>query len=346
MVRFIDTLNTLAEETHRVLNACRCEEDLNKLRLSLLGKKGKLTLQLKELSKLPADERAHRGRLLNETVQSVRTALDEKQHWFRENALAERLRSEAIDTSLPAEENTCGGWHPISRVRCRIEAIFARAGYETIVGPEIESDYYNFEALNFPPMHPARTLHDTFYFADKQLLRTHTSPGQIRAMETRKPPFRIICPGKTYRCDYDATHSPMFHQVEGMVIDKGISFADLKGTLQMFVNVFFGHKVRLRFRASYFPFTEPSAEVDILRESVALGTDNKKTEVSAKERWLEILGCGMVHPNVLKAGGLDPNIYSGFAFGLGVERMAMLSLGINDIRLFYENDMRFLNFFV
>ena len=320
---------------------CQHPDDLRHLRVALLGKKGQLTVRLRSLRDLPKEQRAQQGKELNLLLKSVRAALDEKEQIFQQSSLRQQTEAERIDPSLPASGDPYGGWHPISRVRQRIEEIFARAGYETILGPEIESDYYNFEALNFPPLHPARTLHDTFYFADNHLLRTHTSPGQIRAMETRKPPIQVICPGKTYRCDYDATHTPMFHQVEGLVVDEGISFADLKGTLQFFVNAFFHSKVQLRFRTSYFPFTEPSAEVDILWDSVATGANAKM-----KGQWLEILGCGMVHPNVLRAGGVDAAKYTGFAFGMGVERMAMLSFGIEDIRLFYENDLRFLRCFI
>ena len=337
----MQSIEALTKEMLGAVAKCQHPEDLRNLRVALLGKKGKLTARLRDLANLPKDQRAQQGARLNTLVKSVRAALDAKQEAFQQRALEQEMRREAIDSSLPAQGPAYGGWHPVSRVRQRIEQIFARAGYETILGPEIESDYYNFEALNFPPLHPARTLHDTFYFEDNLLLRTHTSPGQIRAMEDRKPPIQVICPGKTYRCDYDATHTPMFHQVEGLVVDKGISFADLKGTLQFFVNAFFGGEVKLRFRASYFPFTEPSAEVDILWDSVATDRNAKM-----KGKWLEILGCGMVHPNVLRAGGVDAAEYSGFAFGMGVERMAMLAFGIEDIRLFYENDLRFLRCFV
>lgn len=310
------------------------ESQLEAVRLAYFGKKGVLSRRLQEIGKLSVEHRAQTGAKLNQLRQESQQLLLDKKEKLAVERWNQELESRSIDASLPARGKDYGGWHPVSQIRSRIEDIFRQAGYDTVIGPEIESDYYNFEALNFPPGHPARDMHDTFYFDDGKLLRTHTSPSQIRSMETSKPPIRIICPGKTFRCDHDATHSPMFHQVEGLVIDKAISFADLKGTLQAFVNAFFGEEVKLRFRASYFPFTEPSAEVDILRP----GKRGKE--------WLEILGCGMVHPNVLKEGGINPDRYSGFAFGMGIERMAMLYFGIDDLRLFYENDLRFLRQFV
>lgn len=326
-------IERLAQEISDALQKATDEHSLEKLKTTYLGKKGSLTALLKQLSSLPPDGRMAIGTRLNSIKNNTRQAINDKLCQFKQSAQNQALLNDVTDISLPHYETRYGSWHPVSRVRRLVEDIFRQAGYETVLGPEKENDYYNFQALNFPPLHPARTLHDTFYFSDNELLRTHTSTGQIRAMETRKPPIRIICPGKTYRCDYDATHTPMFHQLEGMLIDKGVSFSDLKGTLQEFINAFFGRKIRLRFRASYFPFTEPSAEVDLL-------WDEKN------EKWLEILGCGMVHPNVLSYGGINSNEYSGFAFGLGIERMAMLYYGINDLRSFYENDLRFLNQFV
>ena len=310
------------------------EAQLEAARLTYFGKRGIVSRLLQEIGRLPIEHRAQAGARLNQLRQDSQQLLLAKKEKLVIEKWNRDLASQSIDVSLPAKGKNHGGWHPISQIRYLIEDIFRQAGYDTVIGPEIESDYYNFEALNFPPNHPARDMHDTFYFDDGRLLRTHTSPTQLRAMEHSRPPIRIICPGKTFRCDHDATHSPMFHQVEGLVIDETISFADLKGSLQEFVNAFFGKEVKLRFRASYFPFTEPSAEVDMLH----LGKKGKE--------WLEILGCGMVHPNVLREGGINPQRYSGFAFGMGIERMAMLYFGIDDLRLFYENDMRFLRQFV
>ena len=326
-----------AEQLKNSINQADNEEALQQVRTAYLGKKGKLTELLKELGKLNPEERSKQGAALNELKLQATQDINNKSATLRQQEMDAEMLNDTTDITLPKYARERGSWHPISTVRRRIEGIFNSAGYETVLGPEVENDYYNFEALNFPPLHPARSLHDTFYFGDGRLLRTHTSTGQIRAMEVKEPPLRIICPGKTYRCDYDATHSPMFHQVEGMVIDTDIRFTDLKGTLQQFINAFFGREMQLRFRASYFPFTEPSAEVDLLWEI--------KTEGKQTTKWLEILGCGMVHPNVLKSGNLDPEKYNGFAFGLGIERMAMLYYGIDDLRLFYENDIRFLSQF-
>jgi len=327
-------ITKLRKELLAAITNAEDESQLEAVRLAYFGKKGILSRLLQEIGKLPVENRAQTGAKLNELRQESQQLLLDKKEKLVIEKWNQDLASQSIDVSLPAKGKNYGSWHPISQIRCRIEEIFRQAGYDTVIGPEIEDDYYNFEALNFPPGHPARDMHDTFYFEDGRLLRTHTSPTQIRAMEHGRPPIRMICPGKTFRCDHDATHSPMFHQVEGLVIDETISFADLKGTLQAFVNAFFGEEVKLRFRASYFPFTEPSAEVDMLH----FGKKGKE--------WLEILGCGMVHPNVLREGGIDPNKYSGFAFGMGIERMAMLYFGIDDLRLFYENDMRFLRQFV
>lgn len=332
-------IRSLADEIFTAIERAENERQLEAMRLKYFGKKGILSRLLKDIGNLAAAQRAQRGAELNKLTREARQSLVNKKTELANLRMEESLRADTVDLSLPAQGRKYGGWHPVSRIRRRIENIFHQAGYDTVLGPEMESDYYNFEALNFPLNHPARDMHDTFYFGDGRLLRTHTSPGQIRAMEISKPPIRVICPGKTFRCDHDATHTPMFNQVEGLVVDKGMSFADLKGTLQTFVNAFFGKGVQLRFRASYFPFTEPSAEVDILWSSSA-------TEKSGQDKWLEILGCGMVHPNVLRIGGVDPAEYSGFAFGMGIERMTMCYFGIDDIRLFYENDLRFLHQFV
>ena len=259
----------------------------------------------------------------------------------RAAALSEKLASESIDVTLPGRGEHTGGLHPVTRTRQRIEDFFVRLGYDVAEGPEVEDDFHNFEALNIPGHHPARAMHDTFYFGDGRLLRTHTSSVQIHSMEKQAPPLRIICPGRVYRCDSDLTHTPMFHQVEGLLIDQDVSFADLKGVLQCFLREYFEKELNVRFRPSYFPFTEPSAEVDI--ECVIC--DGKGCRVCSHTGWLEVLGCGMVHPNVFAHTGVDAEQYSGFAFGMGVERLAMLRYGVNDLRLFFENDIKFLKQF-
>ncbi len=307
---------------------------LQSLRVSLLGKSGSITALLKGLGKLAADERKAAGAAINRGKTQVAHALDARREALQEAALEKRLASERIDVTLPGRDGGRGGLHPVMRALERIADIFERLGYQRAEGPEIEDDWHNFEALNFPPNHPARTMHDTFYFPDGRLLRTHTSPVQVRALKGRTPPVRIIAPGKVYRSDSDQTHSPMFHQIEGLLVDETSSFADLKGTLATFVRAFFERDFEMRFRPSYFPFTEPSAELDI-RWDTADGS----------ERWMEVLGCGMVHPNVLSHCGIDPERYTGFAFGIGVERFAMLRYGVNDLRAFFENDLRFLRQF-
>ena len=304
---------------------------LDALRVNLLGKKGVLTEQLKALGKLPADQRPAAGQAINRGKQAVQAALDERRAVLEEEALAAELKADAVDVTLAGRGLPVGGAHPVSRTRERIEAIFRGAGFDVASGPEIEDDFHNFTALNVPEDHPARAMHDTFYFADGRLLRTHTSPVQIRAMQSAGAPIRVIAPGRVYRCDSDMTHTPMFHQVEGLVIDRDVSFANLKSIMHQFVECFFERKVEMRFRPSYFPFTEPSAEMDILSDA---------------GRWLEIGGCGMVHPNVLAKVGIDPEEYTGYAFGMGVERLTMLRYGVNDLRQFFENDLQFLQQFV
>jgi phenylalanyl-tRNA synthetase alpha chain len=307
--------------------------DLNALdavRVTYFGKKGALTVRLKELSQLPADERPAAGQEINRAKQEIQQCISAKRETLESEALARQLVDDAVDVTLPGRGYGLGGRHPVSRAMSRIESIFRNAGFGVRSGPEIEDDYHNFTALNIPENHPARAEHDTFYFPGGMLLRTHTSPVQIRSMKEEGVPIRIIAPGRVYRCDSDQTHTPMFHQVEGLVIDRNISFANLKAVLHQFVENFFEHDAELRFRASYFPFTEPSAEVDILVE---------------KGKWLEILGCGMVHPNVLSNAGVDPEEFTGYAFGMGVERLAMLRYGINDLRTFFDNDLRFLRQF-
>lgn len=306
---------------------------LEQVRVDTLGKKGHVTELMKQLGGMDIEAKKAFGALVNQSKDLLQSAISERKALLEQQHLARMLASQAVDISLPARGLGVGNLHPITRVLERMEAIFASMGFEMATGPEIEDDYHNFEALNFPPHHPARTMHDTFYFGDGRLLRTHTSPVQIRAMKDRAPPIKVIAAGKVYRSDSDQTHSPMFHQVEGLYIAEGVSFADLKGMLTYFVRAFFERDFEMRFRPSYFPFTEPSAEVDIAWER------------DGKTSWLEVLGCGMVHPNVLKAGGIDPNRYSGFAFGLGVERFTMLRYGVNDLRAFFENDLRFLKQF-
>lgn len=303
-------------------------------RVALLGKNGTVTAELKALGKLAPEERKARGAEINRVKQRLQVAIAERRQVLQRAALDARLASERVDVTLPGRRGQRGGLHPVTRAMERMAGIFERLGYQRAEGPEIEDDWHNFEALNFPPQHPARAMHDTFYFGDGRLLRTHTSPVQVRSMNGRQPPIRIIAPGKVYRSDSDQTHSPMFHQIEGLLIDETSSFADLKGTLATFVRAFFERDFDMRFRPSFFPFTEPSAEVDIRWDAADGG-----------ERWLEVLGCGMVHPNVLENCGIDPERYTGFAFGLGVERFAMLRYGVEDLRAFFENDVRFLEQF-
>jgi len=314
---------------------------LDEIRVQYLGKKGLLTEQLKQLGKLPADARREAGQVINHAKQAVQKKLDARRTALQAAELEQRLAEEAIDVTLPGRGQSPGGLHPVTRTLQRIERLFAHIGFEVAEGPEIEDDYHNFEALNIPPHHPARAMHDTFYFDEHTVLRTHTSPVQIRVMETEKPPLRIIAPGRVYRCDSDLTHTPMFHQVEGLLVDEDVSFADLKGTLDDFLKNFFERDLGVRFRPSYFPFTEPSAEVDM--ECVICNGEGCR--VCSYSGWLEVLGCGMVHPKVFESAGIDSEKYTGFAFGMGVERLAMLRYGVNDLRLFFENDLRFLEQF-
>lgn len=337
----METLQSITDEALALVDRADSLPLLDQVRVDYLGKKGHLTAQLKSLGKLPADERPAAGAEINRAKQQVQDAINAKKQALEQAAINARLSSETIDITLPGRTNDSGGLHPVSQTLERISAIFKSAGFGVEEGPEIEDDFHNFEALNIPAHHPARAMHDTFYVDESHVLRTHTSPVQIRTMENRQPPIRIICPGRVYRCDSDVTHTPMFHQVEGLVVDKDVSFADLKGTVDQFLKAFFEADVAVRFRPSYFPFTEPSAEVDIQCTQCA----GAGCRVCKHTGWLEIMGCGMVHPNVLRASNVDANIYSGFAFGLGVERMAMLRFGINDLRLFFENDLSFLRQF-
>lgn len=315
--------------------------ELDQVRVQYVGKKGLITEQMKTLGALPAEERKEAGAHINRIRDQFTAALELRKSQLEAKALELRLASETIDVSLPGRGQRTGGLHPVTLTLRRITELFRRIGFDSVEGPEVEDDYHNFEALNIPASHPARAMHDTFYFDEHTLLRTHTSPVQVRIMESAEPPLRVIAPGRVYRCDSDLTHTPMFHQVEGFLVDKQVSFADLRGVLYEFLRLFFEKDVQVRFRPSYFPFTEPSAEVDI--ECVICGGSGCR--VCKQTGWLEVMGCGMIHPRVFEFVNIDSNIYSGFAFGLGVERMAMLRYGINDLRLFFENDLKFLRQF-
>ena len=314
---------------------------LEEVRVHLLGKKGQLTERLKSLGALPPSERPIAGQKINEAKAEIVAALEQRRATLEAAALDAALAAGRIDVSLPGRGQSSGTMHPVTRTRLRIERIFAQAGFEVAAGPEVEDDFHNFEALNIPRNHPARAMHDTFYFADGRLLRTHTSPVQIRALSVRPPPLAIIAPGRVYRNDSDMTHTPMFHQVEGLVVGEQVSFANLKSMLHSFVERFFERSLGMRLRPSYFPFTEPSAEVDI--ECVFCRGGGCR--VCKQTGWLEILGCGMVHPNVLGAVGIDAERWQGYAFGMGIERLAMLRYGVDDLRLFFENDLQFLKQF-
>ncbi len=314
---------------------------LDEVRVRWLGRKGTLTEQLKSLGSLPAAERPAAGALINHAKQQLSAAIEARAQELERARVERELAQGKIDVSLPGRGEATAGLHPITRTRLRIEEIFRRAGFSVAEGPEIEDDFHNFEALNIPADHPARAMHDTFYLKDGRLLRTHTSPVQIRAMLRAKPPLALIAPGRVYRCDSDVSHSPMFHQVEGLFVDEQVSFANLKAVLHRFMEAFFERDLAMRLRPSYFPFTEPSAEVDI---SCVL-CQGQGCRVCKHTGWLEVAGCGMVHPRVLQHGGIDPERYSGYAFGAGIERLAMLRYGVNDLRLFFENDLRFLHQF-
>ena len=303
---------------------------LDLVRVQYLGKQGELTARLKQLGALPKEERPAAGQAINAAKNQLTSAIEARKDALEAEQLSAALSEESIDVTLPGRGQRGGGLHPTTRTLQRVETFFRQAGFDVVEGPEVEDDYHNFEALNIPAHHPARAMHDTFYFPDGRVLRTHTSPVQIRVMKERKPPLRIIAPGRVYRCDSDQTHSPMFHQIEGLMVGEGVSFADLKGVLNDFLRSFFEQSdLQVRFRPSYFPFTEPSAEVDIM----------------GPNGWMEILGSGVVHPQVLENVGIDSERYTGFAFGMGAERLAMLRYGVNDLRLFFDNDVRFLEQF-
>jgi phenylalanyl-tRNA synthetase alpha chain len=326
----MQSLNELLEQAEAEISAAADLAALDAVRVQYLGKKGELTARLKALGSIPADERPGAGQDINKAKKNLQDGINARRDALQDAALAASLKADAIDVTLPGRGLGRGGRHPVSLAARRIEKIFREAGFGVRTGPEIEDDFHNFTALNIPESHPARAMHDTFYFPGGNLLRTHTSPVQIRSMVDEGVPIRIIAPGRVYRCDSDQTHTPMFHQVEGLVIDRNISFANLKAVLHQFVENFFERDARLRFRASYFPFTEPSAEADVEWEA---------------GRWLEILGCGMVHPNVLENAGINPEEFTGYAFGMGIERLAMLRYGVDDLRTFFENDLRFLRQF-
>jgi len=331
----VELVDDIVMQARAEIAECDELQLLDEIRVRYLGKKGKVTTLLKSLGGLEPEKRRGFGQAVNAAKVELADLMVVKKSRLESRRLAERLASERIDVTLPGRGEARGGLHPVTRAMQRIIELFARLGFEVATGPEVEDDHYNFEALNFPAHHPARAMHDTFYFGDGRLLRTHTSPVQIREMQKRGAPIRVIAPGKVFRSDYDQTHTPMFHQVEGLLVGEQVTMSDLKGILQEFVNAFFEASLDMRFRPSYFPFTEPSAEVDIAWD---MGD-------GSEPGWLEILGCGMVHPNVLKACDVDSEKYIGYAFGMGVERLAMLRYGVTDLRQFFENDLQFLRQF-
>jgi phenylalanyl-tRNA synthetase alpha chain len=323
-------LNAIISEAEEQINAAGDVNTLDAVRVDFMGKKGRMTELLKGLGKLSNEERPAAGQKINQAKQKIQQLIHARGGVLQTQELNQKLAGETIDVTLPGRAQSRGGLHPVTRTINRIESFFGELGFSVKTGPEVEDGFHNFDALNIPANHPARADHDTFYFNPDVMLRTQTSGVQIRTMEVEQPPLRIISPGRVYRNDYDQTHTPMFHQVEGLMVDKNVSFAELKGILHDFLNNFFEQDLQVRFRPSYFPFTEPSAEVDVM------GKNGK---------WLEVLGCGMVHPNVLKAVNIDPEVYTGFAFGMGVERLTMLRYEVNDLRAFFENDLRFLKQF-
>ena len=337
-----EKLAEIKAKAEEALSAAKTAEALEELRIKFLGKKGELTAVMKGMGALSPEERPRVGQLANEVRDFISKELDEQKSKLLAAAEKQKIKDETIDVTIPGTRQKKGGKHPLTRVLDDLKDIFIGMGFSIAEGPEVELDYYNFEALNIPKDHPARDTQDTFYINDNVVLRTQTSPVQVRTMEAQKPPIRIISPGRVYRSDaVDATHSPVFHQVEGLVIDKGITMADLKGTLEMFAKKLYGEDTRLRFRPHHFPFTEPSAEVDIS----CFNCGGKGCRICKGEGWIEILGCGMVHPKVLKNCGIDPDVYSGFAFGIGLERVTQFRYDVTDMRLYYENDVRFLDQF-
>lgn len=336
-----EELEKIREECRASLALAKTEPEISEIRVRVLGRKGSLTQLLKRLGALPEAERREIGRRANEIKEDLEARVEEDLRRIQEQERTESLEREKIDVTLPGRRMVLGRRHPLTQTLDEIIHIFSRLGFEVVEGPEVELDYYNFEALNIPKGHPAREMQATFFISEDVVLRTHTSPVQVRTMEKKRPPVRVICPGAVYRCDSDPTHSPMFHQVEGLLVDRGITFSDLKGVLSVFVHQMFGRGTQLRFRPSFFPFTEPSAEIDI--ECFICG--GKGCGVCSNTGWLEILGSGMVDPAVYRFVGYDPEEVTGFAFGMGIERIAMLKYGINDIRLFFTNDLRFLKQF-
>lgn len=337
----MENLQSLASEARDAIDAAGDTAALDQVRVDYLGKKGSITGLLKGLGKLSAEERPAAGAEINKVKQALQDQIAERKESLEGDAIAAKLAGETIDITLPGRGQSVGGLHPVTRTIERIANFFETIGFDVVEGPEIEDDYHNFEALNIPSHHPARAMHDTFYIDGSTVLRTHTSPVQVRVMETTEPPLKIVCPGRVYRCDSDLTHTPMFHQVEGLLIAEDSSFADLKGIVEEFLRVFFEKQLAVRFRPSYFPFTEPSAEVDI--QCVMCNGDGCR--VCSHTGWLEVMGCGMVHPRVFEYSNIDTEKYTGFAFGMGVERLAMLRYGVNDLRLFFDNDLRFLEQF-
>ncbi len=334
-------LQRIQDEALSAVSQAESLASLDEVRVQYLGKKGLISEQMKTLGRLPPEDRPAAGAQINVVRDAVSEAIETKKSALEQAAEDLALARDAIDVTLPGRPRAVGGLHPVTRTLERLNTLFASLGYEVATGPEIEDDWHNFEALNIPSHHPARAMHDTFYFEDGRVLRTHTSPVQIRTLMSNEPPIRIVAPGRVYRCDHDLTHTPMFHQIEGLVVDRDISFSDLKGTLVMFLNRFFEADLDVRFRPSYFPFTEPSAEVDVQ----CVMCEGSGCRVCKQTGWLEVMGCGMVHPKVFEQTGVDTSIYTGFAFGMGVERLAMLRYGIGDLRLFFENDLQFLKQF-
>lgn len=334
-------LDQLLQEATTAISEADDLKSLDQHRVHYLGKKGRLTESLKNLGQLPPDQRPLMGQKVNVVKDKIQSLIEERSSLLQQNQIADQLAKESIDVTLPGRTQSFGTTHPVTKTRERIENLFKQMGFTTMDGPEIEDDYHNFAALNIPDTHPARAMQDTFYFADNMLLRTHTSPVQVRLMETTPPPIRMIAMGRVYRRDFDLTHTPMFHQVEGLMIEEGVSFADLRSILTQFLHAFFEAELPIRFRSSYFPFTEPSAEVDMGCQNCS----QKGCRICKNTGWLEVLGCGMVHPNVLRCVGIDSEKYTGWAFGAGLDRLTMLRYGITDLRALFENDLRFLKQF-
>lgn len=337
----MQTVEEIVLEAQKSIEQAANLRELEDLKVEYFGKKGRLTEYLKQLGTLPTGERKEKGQALNQAKQNLLASIKQREDILVAQQLEKELNQESLDVTLPGRLRAIGSEHPVTQTRRRLEQLFVSMGFEVVEGPEIEDEYHNFEALNIPEHHPARAAHDTFYLEGGHLLRTHTSPGQIRIMGKQSPPLRVVTPGPVYRCDWDHTHTPMFHQLEGLVVDEDVSFADLKGLLEHFLQTFFERELSFRFRASYFPFTEPSAEVDIQ----CVNCSGKGCRTCGQSGWLEVLGCGMVHPKIFTRLGIDNERFTGFAFGVGIDRLAMLRYGVNDLRLFFENDIRFLRYF-